>query len=580
MEETKQENEVEFYDADILIIGGGTAGCLAAVEAKEKNPECSVIIMEKAHIDRSGCLASGMNAINAYINPGETPESFVKYVRYDAMGLIREDLVKSAAEEINDVVKKVESWGLPIKKNEKGEYAARGRWNIQINGESLKPIIAERTRKAGAKVINRVAATNLIVENGKVIGAFGLGVRDMKLYVVTSRATIVCTGGASGIYKPNNDGSAHHKMWYPPFNTGTGYAMGIRAGAEMTSFEMRFIALRTKDVISPTGTLALGFGAKQVNAKGEQFMRTKYSHVGGEGAPTCMRVYAPTKELKEGRGPCYMDTRHISQEQVQALKSAFLDMYPGIVLYWASNKIDPSKEPVEICGTEPYVMGGHCQAGYWIDVNRSTTLEGLFAAGDVAGGYPYKFVSGCWAEGVLSGRAASTYIKKQEKNSIDISKQVEKEKERVFAPNKRYQNEKEGVSPKEMEERLQKIMDEYAGGLKSFYEINEERLIVARKHINKMKNQIKYLIAENNHELMKAHEIIDRIEVAGVLVEHLIYRRETRWPGYQTRLDYTERDDFNWLKFVNSVKDNKTGELKIIERPYKQVVSGDRYLPR
>ncbi|MBI5417041.1 FAD-binding protein, partial [Candidatus Poribacteria bacterium] len=189
----QKELEREYLETDILIIGGGTAGCLAAVEAKEKNPDCSVTIMEKAHIDRSGCLASGMNAINAYINPGETPESFVKYIRYDAMGLIREDLVKSGAEEINSVVKKVESWGLPIKKNEKGEYLPRGRWNIQINGESLKPIIAEAARKAGAKVLNRVAATNLIVDNGRIIGAFGLGTRDMKMYVVKSRATIVCT---------------------------------------------------------------------------------------------------------------------------------------------------------------------------------------------------------------------------------------------------------------------------------------------------------------------------------------------------------------------------------------------------
>ncbi|MBI5417447.1 adenylyl-sulfate reductase subunit alpha [Candidatus Poribacteria bacterium] len=580
MEDAKNQNAVEFLETDILIIGGGTAGCLAAVEAKEKNPNCSVLIMEKAHIDRSGCLASGMNAINAYINPGETPESFVKYVRYDAMGLIREDLVKSAAEEINAVVKKVESWGLPIKKNEKGEYAPRGRWNIQINGESLKPIIAEAARKSGAKVLNHVAGTNLILDNGKVIGAFGLGVRDMKLYAIKASATIVCTGGASGIYKPNNDGSAHHKMWYPPFNTGTGYAMGIRAGAEMTSFEMRFIALRTKDVISPTGTLALGYGAKQVNAKGEQFMKLRYSHFGGEGSPTCLRVHGPTQEMKEGRGPCYMDTTHMNPDQVKSLKSAFLDTYPGIVQYWAANDIDPSKEAIEICGTEPYIMGGHCQAGYWIDVERKTTLEGLFAAGDVSGGYPYKFVSGCWAEGVLAGRAAVKFLTNAAKSQADVSKQIKNEINRVFAPHERFEKEGEGVTPAEMEERLQKIMDEYAGGLRSFYEMNDERLVVARKHLNRMKNQIKFLISADSHELMKAHEVIDRIDVAATLVEHLIYRKETRWPGYQTRLDYPNRDDFNWLKFVNSVKSPESGEIKIIERPYKQMIPGDRYLPR
>jgi len=236
----------ERIDTDILIIGGGTAGCMAAVEIKEINPAIKVTIMEKAHIDRSGCLAAGMNAINAYIHPGETPESFVRYVRFDAMGLVREDLVKSIAEEINSVVQRVEKWGLPIQKDDKGNYLRRGRWNIKINGESLKPIIAQAAKMAGAEVLNKVAATNLLLDNGRVVGATGLSVRDGRFYVIRAKATIVATGGASGIYRPNNDGSAHHRMWYSPYNTGAGYAMGIRAGAEMTSFEMRFISLKDK----------------------------------------------------------------------------------------------------------------------------------------------------------------------------------------------------------------------------------------------------------------------------------------------------------------------------------------------
>jgi len=136
------------------------------------------------------------------------------------------------------------------------------------------------------------------------------------------------------------------------------------------------------------------------------------------------------------------------------------------------------------------------------------------------------------------------------------------------------------VRPREMEERLQKIMDEYAGGVSVFYELNEERLLAARKHLSKLHSQKQYLLAHDLHELMNAHEVIDRIDVAEVLVEHLLYRKETRWPSYQTRLDYPERDDRNWLKFVNSLRDRESGEIKIIERPYQQIVSGDRYLPR
>jgi|SRR5690554_552432 len=572
---------------DVVIVGGGTAGCLAAVTIKERAPTAKVMIVEKAEIERSGCLAAGMNAINAYLNPGETPESFAKYVRYDAMGLIREDLVLSAAQRLNKVVKKVEEMGLPIQKKTDGTYIPRGRWNIKINGENLKPLLAQAVKDHDVQVINRVVATNyLINREGRAAGVMGFGVRDECFYVIKAKAVICATGGAAGIYHPHNPVDGHHKTWYSPFNTGAGYAMGIRASAEMTTFEMRFIALRTKDIICPTGTLALGFKAPQVNSYSVRYMTRDFSHLGGEGAPTCLRLYGYLKETKEGRGPCYMDTRHLSPERVRELKESYLDMYPGIVLYWAANRINPGQEQVEISGTEPYIMGGHCQAGYWIDRKRETTVKGLYACGDVAGGYPFKFVSGCWAEGTIAGESAVEYIEEalggfnsslpREENG---EAQISKEKERVFRPQVRYRQEKSGIRPWEMEERIQKIMDEYAGGIGSFYEINEHRLVRAGDELRRLQEQVRYLVAGDSHELMQAHEVIDRLIVAEVLVEHLRYRKETRWPGFQSRTDYPERDDLHWLKFVNS-KLKANGEIEMIERPYKQEIPGERYIPR
>lgn len=566
--------------ADVVIIGGGTAGCLAAVELKEALPDLKVVIVEKANIERSGCLAAGMNAINAYLNPGETPESFTKYVRYDAMGLIREDLVYSAAEEINRVVAKVESWGLPIIKDESGHYQPRGRWNIKINGESLKPILAKAVAAAGVEVINRVNGVDFLMHYGRVRGLVGFGVRDGCCWVIEAKAVVCCTGGAAGIYRPNNPGLASHKMWYPPFNTGSGYAMGIRAGAEFTGFEMRFIALRTKDMICPTGTLALGFGAKQLNAQGEQFMKTRFGHYGGESSPTCLRIYGPTREVKEGRGPCYLDTRHLNPEQIRALKAAYLDMYPGVVLQWAANEFNPAEDPVEVCGTEPYVMGGHCQAGYWVDQGRRTSLEGLYAAGDVAGGYPYKFVSGCWAEGAIAARSVVEDLGNGRLSDLPELELDTMDFTSIYAPLNRWRRQMAGVTAAEMEERLQKIMDEYAGGISKYYEFNASELEIARKLLKRLEKQTGYLVAEDTHQLLNCHEVIDRIAVARQLVEHLAYRQETRWPGFQTRSDFPERDDFNWLKFVNSVRNPESGEIEIIERPYWQIIPGDRYLPR
>lgn len=342
----------------------------------------------------------------------------------------------------------------------------------------------------------------------------------------------------------------------------------------MTSFEMRFIALRTKDVIAPTGTLALGFGALQVNAEGERFMKNKYSHLGSEGAPTPLRVYGPTRELKEGRGPVFMDTTNLNDEEVRELKKSYLNMYPELILSWAANAFNPGKEPVEIQGTEPYLVGGHTQAGYWINAKRETTIKGLYAAGDVAGGAPYKFVSGCWAEGAIAAENAVEYIKENDSTNYSVeSINLEGEYNRVFAPIMC----KDGIGPEEMEECLQKIMDEYAGGISRYYEMSDNELKIAEKKIRQLKSQVKYLKAVDFHDLMNCHEVIDRIDIAEVLIQHLLYRKETRWPVYQSRVDYSELNDRDWLKFVNSVyRDN---EIKIIERPYRQIVSGDRYLP-
>ncbi len=568
--------QTNLHQADILIIGGGTAGCMAAATAKEIAPDLAVTVIEKAHIDRSGCLAAGMNAINAYLNPGETPESFTQFVRNDACGLIREDLVLSIAGRLNEMVAKVESWGLPVVKDADGSYKRRGRWNVEIFGESLKPILAEAVRKAGATVFNRMAVADLICHEGRVAGAIAFSVRDASLHVFLAKAVIVCTGGASGLYRPNNQGSAHHKIWYSPFNTGAGYAIGLRAGAEMTSLEMRFIALRTRDVIAPTGTLALGFGAPQVNALGVEFMKENYAQVGGERAPTPWRVYAPTREYAEGRGPCFLDTRGLSPERVRALKEAYLSMYPGIVLYWAANDLDPAHEPIEICGTEPYVMGGHCQAGYWIDEQRRTTLPGLYAAGDVSGGAPYKFVSGCWVEGAIAAETAVADIMDVRTMMVDIGTLgdgIEASRARILAPYRRdSQTPGPVVLPQEAEERLQKIMDEYAGGLSSAYQTNKAMLTMAKQKLDALEKQLTYLMARSPHDLMQAHEVIDRLLVAQALVKHMLTREETRWPAFHSRSDFPERNDADWLNFVNTRYNKERGAWHISRRPYTKMV--------
>ena len=290
-----QINETKTIETDILIIGGGTAGCYAALTIAEQS-DYSVVIAEKANIKRSGCLAAGVNAINAYIVEGRKPEDYVDYAKKDADGIVREDLLLTMSQGLNRVTEKMEKLGLVILKDENGRYVARGNRNIKINGENIKPILADAVYALpNVTVINRIDITDYIVENNTILGAYGFSIDEPgTAYRILAKKVLCATGGAAGLYRPNNPGFSRHKMWYPPFNTGAGYAMGINAGAEMTTFEMRFIALRCKDTIAPTGTIAQGVGAKQVNSKGDVY-ETKY------GLTTSQRVYGTVMENIEGR---------------------------------------------------------------------------------------------------------------------------------------------------------------------------------------------------------------------------------------------------------------------------------------
>jgi len=553
---------IEHIDTDILIIGGGAAGCFAAVEIYKKSPDTRVVIMEKAHIERSGCLAMGLNAINAYLHPGQTPESYVSYVERQFEGIIRKDLVYSIAQGLNEVVKNVEEMGLPIEKDENGVYKQRGKRSIRIFGERLKPILAEAVSKTPSRVLNRVVATNYIYNGKRVCGAFGFGVRNNTFYVVRAKAVIVATGGASGIYRSNNSGEARNLMWYCPWNVGTGYAMGIRIGAEMTGLENRFIALRVKDVHAPTGTIAVGARSRQVNVRGEDYLELYYKHLGGIKCLTHHRLLATLEEIKAGRGPCYLDTTVINEAEERRLKEDFLNMNPQVIVLWANKDMNPRKRPVEISGTEPFVVGGHCQAGYWIDKERRTTVGGLYAAGEVAGGAPKKYVSGSWVEARIAAAAALKDIKGALLETAD-DELIHREKTRVLAP----LGNKSGLLPQKVRERLQKIMDENAGGVSMYYALQEERLLEARRLLKDLKECLKGLGAVDNYSLVEALECVDRVDVARVLVEHLIYRKETRWACYQTRLDYPEKDDSRWRIFVNSVYNQETDKIQMLERP-------------
>lgn len=552
---------------DVLVIGGGAAGCFAAITLAEKSDR-QVLVVDKANIKRSGCLAAGVNALNAYITEGETVDSYVDYVKDEFEQVIREDLTYSIGERLNSVTEKMERLGLPILKDENGDYVTRGKRSVKINGEYIKPLLAEALDKCKQVTsLNQVNICDYLMKDGKVRGAYGVSVKENKLYVIMAKATICATGGAAGIYKPNNPGFSRHKMWYSPFNTGAGYAMGIRAGAEMTSFEMRFIALRCKDTIAPTGTAAQGLKAKQINANGEDYVKDY-------GKPTTiMRLHSTIEENIKGNGPCFIETKGIKSDVEDQLFRAYLNMAPSQTLKWIESGNFPSKQNIEIEGTEPYIVGGHTGSGYWIDNDRRTTISGLYAIGDVAGGSPKKYVTGCFAEGEIAGETVLEDIEHIENPSVDekLIRDIEESLNSIISnkvDSHLYQYE-----VGELEEAMQKIMDEYAGGISTNYGYNEQRLDIALEKLEELIVLSKKLKAKDTHELMFIKELEDRLIVSKVLIYHLKARKETRWKVYQKNLNYMEKDDEHFLNYINTVY--KNGEVRVLKRDL--VKKGEHY---
>ena len=608
---------------DVLIIGGGTAGCYAAL-TRGKASDAHIIVAEKAHIKRSGCLAAGVNAINCYILPNRTVQDYVDYATKDAEGIVRDDLLRTMCERVNGTVHELERLGLVILKDGQGNYVARGNRNIKINGENIKPILASAVESLkNCQIINQLVITDYIVKDNRIYGSVGFHKETGTIYEIEATYVICATGGASGIYKPNNPGFSRHKMWYSPFNTGAGYAMGILQGAEMTTLEMRFIALRCKDTIAPTGTIAQGVGAKQINGLGENYE-------GVYGITTSQRVYGTVQEQVEGRGPCYLGTKGISPDQEQDLLKAYLNMAPSQTLRWVERGHGPATENVEIEGTEPYIVGGHTASGYWVDTHRETTITNLFAAGDVAGGAPQKYVTGALAEGEIAGdeivrryqdqgkvpsvgnepwyqkaidAIVKRYISQMGANGgASISRtsdsnlpahvrgefaavntnvdSVQTRSNDSAAQNGTNKN-AEDIHAKgsyslacieAQEQKLQDIMDAYAGGISQAYKYTEEGLGVAKLKLQALAKDVEQLQATTLHELSYIYELRDRIVVAQALVAHLGGRKETRWHSFGEHGDYPNCSD-DGLVYVNSVY--KGGEFQVFQRPL--VEKGDTY---
>jgi adenylylsulfate reductase subunit A len=599
------------------------SGCGAAFEAAHwaKAKGLRVVVVEKAAIERSGAVAMGLSAINCYMGMRwnqNTPEDFVRYVRNDLMGLSREDLVYDIARHVDSTVHMFEDWGLPIFKNPDGTYKREGRWQIMIHGESYKPIVAEAARNAvgDGNIYERIFAARLLLDSddpNRIAGAIGFSVRDNKVVVFKAKAVICAAGGATGVFRPHAHAEGLGRIWYAPWNTGSVYSLMIQAGARMTQMEHRLVVARFKDGYGPVGMWFLLFKALLKNAKGE-VVEEKWDNLLAEWAPygesrpvpTPLRNHQMITDFKAGGAPFYLRTDEALQKMFQDAQNDpkkireiesdawedFLDMTMSQALLWASENIDPAKTPTEIVLTEPYLMGSHASGvGAWVSgpedaapadyfwgYNRMTTVTGLFAAGDGVGGSAHKFSSGSFTEGRLAGKAAVAYVMDQERAPTIDEDQLRDIQAELWKPIENFESGRASTTrteinpnyilPKMALHRLQKIMDEYVAGLGTQYLTTEAMLLKGLERLQVLREDLQKLAARDLHDLLRCWEVWDRVWCAEAHIQHMLFRQETRWPGYYYRADYPNLDEENWKVFTNSRFARETGEWQMQKVPF------------
>ncbi len=640
-----EKPDVVNVETDFLIVGGGMAACGAAVEAAAwaKAAGLKVVMVDKAATDRSGAVAMGLSAINTYVGPENKVNDYVKYVRTDLMGIIREDLVHSLGCHVDQSVHDFEEWGLPIWKKDAeghtvdgqaakdegipllkdgGKCVRSGRWQCMINGESYKVIVAEAAKNALGmdNLYERCFIVKLLTDKNnpnRVCGAVGFSVRERKVYVFKCKALLIACGGVVNVFRPRSVQEGQGRAWYPVWNAGSTYAMPAEIGAKMVLMENRFVPTRFKDGYGPVGAWFLFFKAQATNAYGEDAMtrnleQLKADYPGYADNPgTCLRNHVQMIEIKEGRGPILMHTdkamaklaETLSKKELKHLEAEawedFLDMSISAACLWASLNIEPDKKPSEIMPSEPYLLGSHAGcAGLWVSgpskgyigapddwfwgYDRMTTVEGLFTAGDGVGASGHKFSSGSHAEGRMAAKGAMAFILDHKDDKLEPAQNIDEVIAEIYTPFEIFEKYKNYTSapdinpnylrPKHVQARLQKMMDEYCAGCAANYTTNKIMLEIGLERLTMLKEDAARMGAADLHELMRAWENYHRILAGEAHLRHILYREESRYPGYYYRSDFLKIDDAKWKVFTISQYDMKTNEWKFETKPYVQLV--------
>jgi succinate dehydrogenase/fumarate reductase flavoprotein subunit len=537
--------------ADILIIGGGSAGSMAAIRAKEVNPEQKVIIFEKGHILYSGCIARGMDALNIVAVPGvSTPDLYVESNALACGGIMDEPVNYLMAKRSYSLMKKLERWGVFFPKDKEGNYELlqvhpKGRFCLAMKEPELKTILAKRLLGLGCQVFNRVMGIQLLVEEGRVAGAIGMNIRTGELVICQARAVILASGGTARFGLPNS--GYLYGVYDFPGNTGDGYAMAFRAGAQVTGFEYTLNYYIIKDINAPLLYITLTRGAHLLNAMD---LHLEEDHPSNQ---------TMALEYRQDRGPLRIRMSHLPEVRIQEIEDIlFSTERPVQRRFFEGRGVNFRSGDIELWPTEFYLCGGHGLTGIFVDERATSTLPGLYAAGDVslvARGH----LSGAFIYGEIAAEQATEEAQKRS----PIGFNPEKVQELKRSLQQRGEQKNGEVSIEEFEYKVRRLINDYVTPPK-----NEYKLKRALWWMDRFAEEIRQKVRVGSiHDLFKVLEVENIILCAKLSATASLERKESRWGFWHSRSDYPQRNDAQWLKHIMLQNGPEPGEILISHRP-------------
>ncbi|CAM2186016.1 Fumarate reductase flavoprotein subunit [Paraburkholderia sacchari] len=534
----------ETLEYDIVVVGGGTAGPMAAIKAKERNPELKVLLLEKANVKRSGAISMGMDGLNNAVIPGHaTPEQYTREITIANDGIVDQETVYAYAQHSFATIEQLDRWGVKFEKDGNGDYAVKkvhhmGAYVLPMpEGHDIKKVLYRQLKRARVSITNRIVTTRVLTDpQGAACGVMGFDCRTAQCVVVRAKAVILCCGAAGRLGLP---ASGYLMGTYEnPTNAGDGYAMAYHAGAALTNLECFQINPLIKDYNGPACAYVTGpLGGFTANGKGERFIECDYW--------SGQMMWEFYQELQSGNGPVFLKLDHLAEETIQTIEQILhTNERPSRGRFHAGRGNDYRTQMIEMHISEIGLCSGHSASGVYVDARARTTVRGLYAAGDMAA-VPHNYMLGAFTYGGFAGHDAADYVADREHAPLDHA-QIDAERRRIYAPLER----EHGLAPAQVEYKLRRMVNDYLQPPKV-----TRKMEIGLQRFDEIGEDIGAIKAHNPHELMRAAEVRAIRDCAEMAARASLFRTESRWGLYHHRVDYPQRDDANWFCHTDLRKD-------------------------